>query len=129
MEAKNQNKKLSYEQLSKALNDIHLQYNKLMGEYQKAMEALRSREFDYTSFFLSMLFKVMEHPDMYTQEFVKWCSASIEAVLPPVDRVPCSVPQTHREGEGRGCEDNLPVLPAQGRGSGSGCTEGYPVVT
>lgn len=81
MEEKNQNKKLSYEQLSKALNDIHLQYNKLMGEYQKAMEALRSREFDYTSFFLSMLFKVMEHPDMYTKEFVQWCSASIEAAL------------------------------------------------
>lgn len=81
MEGKAQNKKLTYEQLSKALNDIHLQYNKLMAEYQKAMEALRNRDFDYTSFFLTMLFKVMDHPDMYNKEFVSWCSASIEAAL------------------------------------------------
>ena len=28
-----------------------------------------------------MLFKVMEHPEMYRDEFTKWCSENIEAAL------------------------------------------------
>lgn len=84
MEEKNKNqqpKKLSYEELSKAASELHVQYQKLVAEYQKAMEALQNRDFDYTSFFLQMLFKVMEHPEMYTDEFVKWASTNIEAAL------------------------------------------------
>lgn len=75
------NKKLTYEELSKAASDLHTQYQKLVVEYQKAMDALQRRDFDYTSFFLSMLFKVMEHPEMYTDEFVQWCSKNIETAL------------------------------------------------
>lgn len=74
-------KKLSYEELSKAASDLHVQYQKLVAEYRKAMEALRNRDFDYTSFFLQMLFKVMEHPEMYTSDFVSWCSKNIEQAL------------------------------------------------
>lgn len=85
MEEKNkkagQQEKLSYEELSKAASDLHVQYQKLVVEYQKAMEALRNRDFDYTSFFLSMLFKVMEHPEMYSDEFVNWSSKHIEDAL------------------------------------------------
>lgn len=77
----NKNKKLSYDELSKAASDLHVQYQKLVVEYQKAMEALRNRDFDYTSFFLSMLFKVMEHPEMYNDKFVSWCSENIEGAL------------------------------------------------
>ena len=77
----NKNKKLSYEELSQAASDLHVQYQKLVVEYQKAMEALRNRDFDYTSFFLSMLFKVMEHPEMYNDKFVSWCSENIEGAL------------------------------------------------
>ena len=80
MEEKN-NKKLTYEELSKAASELHVQYQKLAGEYQKAMEALRNRDFEYTSFFLQMLFKVMEHPEMYKSEFVNWCSGNIESAL------------------------------------------------
>ena len=81
MEEKTQNKKLSYDELSKAASELHVQYQKLLQEYQKAMEALHNREFDYTSFLLQMLFKVMEHPEMYKSEFVDWCSNNIEAAL------------------------------------------------
>ena len=77
----NKNKKLSYEELSQAASDLHVQYQKLVVEYQKAMEALRNRDFDYTSFFLSMLFKVMDHPEMYNDKFVSWCSENIEGAL------------------------------------------------
>lgn len=75
------NKKLTYEELSKAASDLHVQYQKLVVEYQKAMQALNNRDFDYTSFFLSMLFKVMEHPEMYSEEFVAWTSKHIEDAL------------------------------------------------
>ena len=92
MEEKNkkagQQEKLSYEELSQAASDLHVQYQKLVAEYkklgeeyQKAVEALRNRDFDYTSFFLSMLFKVMEHPEMYNDKFVSWCSENIEGAL------------------------------------------------
>lgn len=84
----NKNKKLSYEELSQAASDLHVQYQKLVAEYkklgeeyQKAMEALHNRDFDYTSFFLSMLFKVMDHPEMYNDKFVSWCSENIEGAL------------------------------------------------
>ena len=74
-------KKLSYEELSQAASDLHVQYQKLVQEYQKAMEALRSRECEYTSFFLQALFRVMDHPEMYKDTFVTWCSDNIEAAL------------------------------------------------
>lgn len=77
----NGGKKLTYEELSKAASDLHVQYQKLMGEYRKAMEALQNREFEFTSFFLQMLFKVMDHPEMYKDEFVQWCCDNIQDAL------------------------------------------------
>lgn len=85
MEEKNkkagQPEKLSYDDLAKNFGELHLQYQKLAAEYQKAVQALNSREFDYTSFFLSMLFKVMEHPEMYADEFVNWTTQHIQDAL------------------------------------------------
>ena len=84
MEEKKKNgqpEKLTYEQLASKFGELSLQYQKLVNEYQKAVQALNSREFDYTSFFLSMLFKVMEHPEMYTDEFCKWTSEHIMDAL------------------------------------------------
>lgn len=74
-------KKLTYEQLSKAASDLHVQYQKLMHEYQKAMEALNDQSFNYNSFFLQMLFKVMEHPNRYPDKFIDWCSSNIQNSL------------------------------------------------
>ena len=78
---KEEPKKLSYEELSQAASNLHVQYQKLLAQYQKAMAALNDRSFEYTSFFLSMLFKVMEHPEMYSEDFVKWCAGNIESAL------------------------------------------------
>lgn len=77
----NEQKKLSYEELSKSLSDIHVQYQKLMAEYRKAVEALQARDFEYTSFFLQMLFKVLDHPELYKDEFVQWCVDNIQSAL------------------------------------------------
>ena len=80
-EEKVEGQKMSYEELAKTASELHIQYQKLMAQYQKAMEALNNREFDYISFFLSMLFKVMEHPNMYKTEFIKWTQTNIEHIL------------------------------------------------
>ncbi len=85
MEEKKQNKKLTYEELTKAFGDLHLQYQKLADAYQKAVQALQSKDFEYSSFYLSMLFKVMEHPEMYSEEFSSWCAENIEAALRSFD--------------------------------------------
>lgn len=77
----NTGKKLSYEELSKAASDLHVQYQKLMNEYQRAVMALQSKDFEYTAFFLQMLFKVMEHTEMYSIEFTAWASENIERIL------------------------------------------------
>ena len=80
-------KKLTYEELKQKFGELHLQYQKLADAYQKAMGALNNRDFDYTSFFLSMLFKVMEHPEMYEVKFVEWASKHIQDALYTFDEM------------------------------------------
>lgn len=102
MEEKKKNgqpEKLSYEDLAKNFGELHLQYQKLVQEYQKAVQALNSRDFDYTSFFLSMLFKVMEHPEMYTEEFCKWTSEHIMDALYSFDNAMKQQPKNANEAE------------------------------
>lgn len=102
MEEKKKNgqpEKLSYEDLAKNFGELHLQYQKLVQEYQKAVQALNSRDFDYTSFFLSMLFKVMEHPEMYTDEFCKWTSEHIMDALYSFDNAMKQQPENANEAE------------------------------
>ena len=102
MEEKKKNgqpEKLSYEDLAKNFGELHLQYQKLVQEYQKAVQALNSRDFDYTSFFLSMLFKVMEHPEMYTEEFCKWTSEHIMDALYSFDNAMKQQPENANEAE------------------------------
>ena len=86
MEEKKQQEKLTYEELKQKFGDLFGQYQKLSAEYQRAVQALNNRDFDYTSFFLSMLFKVMEHPEMYSDEFVSWTSKHIEDALYSFDK-------------------------------------------
>ena len=86
MEEKKKQERLSYEELAKNFGELHLQYQKLSAGYQRAVEALNNKDFDYTSFFVSMLFKVMEHPEMYDDEFVGWASKHIEDALYAFDQ-------------------------------------------
>ncbi len=80
MEAKEQ-KKLTYEELSKKFGDLYSQYQQLSGYVKKLQAALDEQSFNQASFFLSMLFKVMEHPEMYSDEFVKWSVENIESAM------------------------------------------------
>ena len=97
--AQEQPKKLTYEQLAQKFGELHLQYQKLQDAYMKAMEALNSRDFDYTSFFLSMLFKVMEHPEMYSDTFVTWASKKVEDAMYSFDAATSGQPEKKDEAE------------------------------
>ena len=81
MEEKKKEQKLSYEDLQKLAGELSQQNQKMYQQLKQMHEALERRDFDYSSFFLSMLFKVMEHPEMYTDEFVNWSSKQIESAL------------------------------------------------
>lgn len=73
--------KLSYEELAQALNNTQLQCQKLSEAYQKAMMELNARNFDAIGFFLTMTFKALEHPELYTDGFVKWATQAVEELL------------------------------------------------
>jgi len=74
-------KPLTREELQERFGELYQQYQRATDYIQKLQAELEKRDFDYTSFFLSMLFKVMEHPEMYKTEFVEWASANIENAL------------------------------------------------
>lgn len=74
-------KKLSYDELNQVASDLHVQYQKLMTEYRKVTEALSNRDFEYTTAYLQMLFKVVEHPEMYRETFVDHTTTEIETLL------------------------------------------------
>lgn len=93
MEEKKKQEKLSYEELKQKFGDLFGQYQKLSAEYQRAVQALNNRDFDYTSFFLSMLFKVMEHPEMYETEFVEWTAKHIQDALYAFDKAMAQTPE------------------------------------
>ena len=73
--------KLSYEDLQKLAGDLSEQNQKMYQQIRRMQEIIEKKDFDYTSFFLSMLFKVMEHPEMYSEDFVNWASKNIENAL------------------------------------------------
>ena len=77
----NPNRPLTHEETKQKLSDLYVQYQKLVGEYQKVCAQLQAKDFDTLAFSLSMLFKVMEHTEHYSPEFVKWAAKNIEASL------------------------------------------------
>ena len=79
---------MSYDELRKTCSELFTDNKKLSYQIEQMKQALEqshkmleSRDFDYTSFMLSMMFKVVEHPEMYSDEFVKWVVANIESSL------------------------------------------------
>lgn len=78
---KQQQQKLSYEELTKRFDELYIQYQKACQHIQAMQRALDEKSFNEASFFVSMLFNVMEHPEMYTDDFVKWASEHIETAL------------------------------------------------
>lgn len=72
---------LTREELKANFDELTIQYRKAVDYIQQLREELQKRDFDYSSFYLSMLFKVMESPAMFSQEFVTNCAQEIENAL------------------------------------------------
>lgn len=77
-EEKKENGKWSYEELEADFNQLRSDYKALVVRYQNAMH---EKEFEYMSFFLQMLFKVIEHKPAYEPEFGKWAADNIMNIL------------------------------------------------
>lgn len=75
------NQKLSYEKLSQMASDLYQQNQQLINRIQQMQDALEDASFNKLSFFVSMLFKVVEHPESYKNDFVVWCIETIESAL------------------------------------------------
>jgi len=79
--APQEEQRVSYEQLKDIASNLHVQNQRLAHENEQMRKALENREFDYSSFFLSMLFKVLEHPNRYDDKFIHWCTNRIKSAL------------------------------------------------
>ena len=93
-----QEPKMSYDDMKKALNQMYNDYTKLSNQYRGAVQALNN--IDSTSFFLQAAFRVMEHAEMYSTEFVETMSRKIEFVLTKfVGALEMDEPQQEEGGE------------------------------
>lgn len=86
-EKKNQPQKLSYEELNEAASNLHAQYQKLMVEYQKAINELNRVSFEGVGFLISMLFKVLENEKRFDYDFIKWSAERIKTGLLTYDQI------------------------------------------
>lgn len=72
---------ITFEKLKMYYGELSQRYQQLADQNEQMRQALEDREFNYMSFYLSMLFKVMEHPEMYTVEFTEFAAKEIEDAL------------------------------------------------
>jgi hypothetical protein len=73
-ETKNVEKKLSYDELENAANELLMQNQQMYNELQKANMANVFKRLDY-------LFKVVEFNTSFNTEFVNTCVAEIEDMM------------------------------------------------
>lgn len=73
-ETKNVEKKLSYDELENAANELLMQNQQMYNELQKANMANVFKRLDY-------LFKVVEFNTAFNTEFVNTCVAEIEEMM------------------------------------------------
>jgi arsenate reductase-like glutaredoxin family protein len=71
--------KMSYDELKKMASDLYADNQKLSRHVEQLTNQLN--QFDTTSFILSMLFKVMDHPNQYDKPFLAWVKANIQSTL------------------------------------------------
>lgn len=72
---------LTYEQLKQKFGELYAQYEKATQYIQQLQSALSSSNLEQISFYLSSLFKVVEHPEMYSDSFVTLATTDIEKLL------------------------------------------------
>lgn len=81
MEEKKKQEKLTYEQLNEAMSDMSIQYQKAVGYIQRLEDSLGKLQFNRAAFLLESLFKVMDHVELYDEEFVTWTKDNIQDAI------------------------------------------------
>lgn len=81
MEEKKKQEKLTYEQLNEAMGDMSIQYQKAVSYIRKLEESLEKLQFNRAAFLLESLFKVMDHAELYDEEFVTWAKENIQEAI------------------------------------------------
>lgn len=86
MEEKKQNQnpqeqKLSYDKLKEVASELNIQYQKAVQYIQKLEQQLERANFNRTAFLLDSLFKVMDHAELYDEEFVTWTKDNIQEAV------------------------------------------------
>lgn len=72
---------ITFDQLKQYYGELSQRYQQLAEQNEQLRRALEDQQFNYMSFYLSMLFKVMEHPEMYSEDFVAFATKEIEDAL------------------------------------------------
>ena len=74
-------KEITFDELKQYYGELGQRYEQLAAQNEQLRKALENQEFNYMSFYVSMLFKVMEHPEMYDTDFTDWASKEIQDAL------------------------------------------------
>lgn len=74
-------KKLTYEELQRIAADLHQKNQYLEDAIKKYEKALDNKEFEYMAFFLTNLFKVVDHTEIYPTDFVDWSVKNIVTAM------------------------------------------------
>lgn len=74
-------KKLSYEELNQIASDLHMSNQRLYSRVQELEDVLSRRDFEFSSFFMNSLFRVVDHAEMYDSDFIDWCIGNIKNAM------------------------------------------------
>lgn len=80
-EKKEQNKKLSYEQLEVAARQLSGQLDSVVKENQQLKTVMQKMQLDNLFAELNFRFKVLEHKDSFNEEFVARIIKEIELIM------------------------------------------------
>ena len=80
-EKKEQNKKLSYEQLEVAARQLSGQLDNVVKENQQLKTVMQKMQLDNLFAELNFRFKVLEHKDSFNEEFVTRIIKEIELIM------------------------------------------------
>lgn len=80
-EKKEQNKKLSYEQLEVAARQLSGQLDNVVKENQQLKTVMQKMQLDNLFAELNFRFKVLEHKDSFSEEFITRIIKEIELIM------------------------------------------------
>lgn len=88
---------LNIEELKQKLSEFAMDNKRLSQQLAKAEEYIAGMQTQNLFTYVSFLFKVMEHAEMYTPEFVEQCVTDVQVIMTELHKL--NTPET-KEGDG-----------------------------